>query len=634
VAALACACAGAVWGLGWFAGGDAIGPLRADGCGALAVVDRGGQLLRSIPAVCGHRGRAQWLALREVPELLRLSVVQSEDRRFEQHFGVDGLAIARALLEDVRAGRAVSGASTLTMQLARMLHQADEPRTFANKLEQAWLAFAIERRLSKHEILEAYLNHAYYGAGAYGVAEAAAAYFGKTPRALSDGEAALLSVLPRAPSAYDPRRHLDSALRRRRTVLRALVDAGALSPQRMRAIEAEPIAVRAEPVKPAFEAGHFVEAALATLPEAQRRAGGVLVTTLDLALQRKLQTLVAEHVERMASAGVAQAGVVVLDTASSEVRALVGSDDYAGAQVDIVTRRRQLGSLLKPFVYALAIEGGASADSVALDIGDVASEYRARDWVGREAGPLSYREALAGSYNLAAVHVLEGVGVEALHARLRQAGVAALEQAPERYGLPLALGSARVRLLDVAAGYGFLVRDGFVRRPQFVRSLQRSELDDTPWRPTADGETRVFSSAVSLQVMDMLSDAAARHRRFGRDLPIEGEGRVVAKTGTASGLSDVSAVLASREFIVGAWAGRFDGAPARGTSGMWAAAPLARRALDIALQGRAPSLPARPAEVATRAVVGSAAPGSPPAEIEPWAERARVLAMRPVHTPR
>ena len=166
----------------------------------------------------------------------------------------------------------------------------------------------------------------------------------------------------------------------------------------------------------------------------------------------------------------------------------------------------------------------------------------------------------------------------------------------ERYGLPLALGSARVRLLDVAAGYGFLVRDGFVRRPQLVQSLRRAAALRTrrAWRPSADGETRVFSSAVSLQVMDMLSDAAARHRRFGRGLPIEGEGRVVAKTGTASGLSDVSAVLASREFIVGAWAGRFDGAPAQGTSGMWAAAPLARAALDIALHGRAPSLPSRP----------------------------------------
>jgi penicillin-binding protein 1C len=629
-AALAIACGAALWLAAFVEGASAVAPVRAAVCGPLEIVDRAGRVLRSVPARCGHRGRAQWSALREVPPLLRRLVIASEDKRFESHLGVDPLAVVRAGVADALAGRRVSGASTLSMQLARMLHQSGEARTFGAKLRQAWLAFALERRMSKDEILEAYLNHAYYGAGAYGVAEAARAYFAKAPRALSDGEAALLAVLPRAPSAYDPRRHLDAALARRARVLRMLVAAGALTPERLHAIETEPIALRASPPAP-FEAGHFVDAVLASVPDAELRAGGVLRTTLDLDLQHRLERAVADHVARSRDEGVTQAAVVVLDTATSEVRALVGSADYAAAQVDMVTRRRQLGSLLKPFAYGLAMERGESASSVALDIGDVPSDYRARDWVGREAGPLSYREALAGSYNLAAVHVLEHVGVEALRARLRQAGVGELDAAPDDYGLLLALGSARVRLLDVAAGYGFLVRDGFVRRAQLVDSLERlygpRAVDDAAWRPPERGESRLFSSAVSSALMDVLSDAAARHRRFGRDLPVEGAGDVVVKTGTASGMSDVSAVVASREFIVAAWAGRTDGAPSEGMSGMWGAAPLARRALDIALGGRAPSLPARSATMATRVLDGGVE-RAPSREVEPWAARARVLSAR------
>jgi penicillin-binding protein 1C len=410
---------------------------------------------------------------------------------------------------------------------------------------------------------------------------------------------------------------------------------GVLSEARRRAIVAEPLVIARQRRTAPFEAGHFVDWVLAGLPAAQRRGGGVLETTLELSLQTELERAVAEHVASLAGRDVTEAGVLVLDTATGSVRAMVGSRAYAEAAINITTRRRQLGSLLKPFVYALAIEAGESPASVALDIGDVSDEYRARDWVGREAGPLSYREALGGSYNLAAVHVLERVGVSALHARLRSAGVAELSAPPARYGLPLALGSARVRLLDVAAGYGFLVRGGQVRAPRAIERLTRP--DGSSWRPPDPGERSVFTPAASWLVMDMLSDPSARHRRFGRGLPL-GEldaAPVVAKTGTASGLSDLSAVLASRELIVAAWVGRFDGQPTRGSSGMWSAAPLAARAMSTALRGRAPSLPSRPAEARRSAPPLAAAvggglvqPDQLPRELEPWAERARALPAR------
>jgi penicillin-binding protein 1C len=627
---LAAGAAGAVWGAAYWTGATAAESLRAGACGPLQIVDRFGRELRTLPAACGHRGRGQWVALSDVPALLREAVIASEDRRFERHLGIDPLAVARALLQNARAGKRVSGASTLTMQLARMLHDADAPRTLGHKLKEAWLAFALERRASKAEIVEAYLNHAYYGAGAYGVADAARVYFGKTPRALSRGEAALLAVLPRAPSAYDPRRHLSAAVQRRSQVLRMLVGAGVIDARESSAIEAEPLAVREAAPGTQLAAGHFVDWVLGEVPPDELRAGGVLTTTLDLDLQRALERAAREHVARMCDQGVQQAGLVVIDSASGEVRAMVGSVDYAAAQVNIVTRRRQLGSLLKPFVYALAIEGGASPASIALDVGDVDSEYRDRDWVGREAGPLSYREALAGSYNLAAVHVLEGVGVPALHARLRRAGVGELSLPPARYGLALALGAARTRLLDVASGYGFLVREGLVRAPSgIVRLDQRGAT----WRPRDAGETRVFSPSVSFRTLDVLSDAAARHRRFGLGLPLDGLGAVAAKTGTASGMSDVSTILASRELIVAAWAGRFDGAPVHGSSGMWGAAPLARRAFEIAMHGRSATLPPRPDDVAADDWRDERGAQTPPAELAAWAARARA-APHSAPTPR
>ena len=609
------------WLAGAISGERAIAPLR-DGCEPLALVDREGRALRTLPAACGSRGRAAWVALSEVPEGLRAALLLAEDRRFYQHRGVDLRAVARALRDSLRAGAVVSGASTVSMQLARMLHGLDT-RSPLGKLEQAWLALALERRLDKDAVLEAYLNLAYFGRGAYGVREAASRYCGKPLHALAASDFALLARLPRAPNAH-----------------------GRSLPQPASA--SAPLPDRA---------GHFVDWVLAQLPAAERRRGGELRTTLDLPLQLKLERALAQHVARLQGSGVEQAGLVLLDAQSGELRALVGSADYARAQLDITTRRRQLGSVLKPFVYALALERGASPQSLALDVGDAASAYRPRDFIGREGGLLDYREALAGSYNLAAVHVLERVGVDALHARLRAAGVAELSSGPQRYGLMLALGNARVRLLDLAAGYGFLVREGQVRDVRGVHALvRRGQL---AWQPSGPRERAVFSREVSWLTMDMLADPAARHQRFGRDLPVERLGRVVAKTGTAPGLADLTAVLATREWIVAAWAGRFDGKPTHGSSGMWGAGPLAADALEIALAGATPTLPPRPPTLVEReacALSGAAAgPSCPrahgfalpdargaeqacplhtsagtvvPPELQAWAERGRVLGVR------
>src|SRR5689334_16180925 len=231
-----------------------------------------------------------------------------------------------------------------------------------------------------------------------------------------------------------------------------------------------------------------------------------------------------------------QAGVVVLDAQTTEVRAMVGSTGWGdrGGQINITTRRRHPGSALKPFVYATAIERGATPASIAWDVRDTSADYFAPS--GVEHGPVRFREALGSSYNFAAIDVIEQVGVARVMTVLRNAGVAELPGRPEDYGLRLALGSAKVRLVDLTAGYGFLVRHGAVGAPRGIVSV--AVADGSRWSPPRLPDRRVFSPETSWLVMDMLSDPEARRPAFGMEVPLELPFRIAAKTGTARGFSD------------------------------------------------------------------------------------------------
>jgi penicillin-binding protein 1C len=371
-------------------------------------------------------------------------------------------------------------------------------------------------------------------------------------------------------------------------VLALLVQRGLVSGSAARAARATELAVwRHDPPE---AAPHFTRWALAQLPADVRRAGGTVHTTLDLQLQRILERRVADRVDELRHLGLEQAGVVVLDTATTDIRAMVGSTSWTQAQMNLTTRRRHPGSALKPFIYATAIEHGASPTSIAWDTRDTSDDYFAPS--GAEHGPVRYREALASSYNFAAVSVLEQVGLPRVMTALRTAGVAPLPGTPRDYGLRLALGAAKVRLLDLTAGYGFTVKGGTVGTPRAITSVDRS--DGSRWLPPHPLDRRVFSPQTSWLVMDMLSDPEARRRGFGMELPFDLPFRVAAKTGTARGFSDTWAVGATREVIAGAWAGTLDGTTTQGIVGMDAAAPLVRDALLAFADGKPLTLPQRP----------------------------------------
>ncbi len=558
----------------------------------LVLRDVRGEQIAVLPAVGADRTR--WTPLGELPAIAVSAVIESEDQRFWDHGGVDGAGIARAVWLDLQGGR--FGGSTLTMQLARMLATAGKRRTVSAKLRESMLALRIERAVDKRTILEQWLNRAYFGNGAYGFAAASQLYFGKPPGGLSDAEATLLAVLPRAPTAYDPWKHLDAATRRRDRVLALLVERGVITEDRAQQARVTQLAVGR--FAPRDEAPHFTRWIADQLPSEVRRAGGTLTTTLDLRLQRALQARVAEQVAALSRKNLDQAGLVVLDAQTTEVRVMIGSVSWSGpqGQINITTRRRHPGSALKPFVYAAAIEHGDNPATITWDTRDTSDDYFAPS-AGVEHGPVRYREALASSYNFAAVDVLQKVGIPRVMSMLRTAGVAELAGAPDDYGLRLALGAAKVRLLDLTAGYGFLVKDGFAGRPRGIASAVMP--DGSRWSPPRAPERRVVSPETAWLVMDMLADPEARRPGFGMELPFDLHFPIAAKTGTARGFADTWAIGATREVIVGAWAGTFDGTATQGIVGMDAAAPLVRDAM-LAIAGNAKlTLPPRPSTITT-----------------------------------
>ena len=583
--------------------------LDPDRGGPLLITDRDGNLLRSVPARDGRPGRHGWVALDEIPAAVVMTVIASEDSGFYAHNGVDSHALARAAWLDARAGRLAYGGSTITMQLVRMLHSAGERRSLRNKIKEAVLAMRLERAIDKRAILEQYLNRAYYGHGAYGIEAAAQRYFGKPAVSLSVGEATLLAVVPRAPTAYDPIAHLEVARRRREHVFGLLVDGELMSRDEVADASSQRLAPRLH--APPNHAAHFTDWVVANLPEEIRERGGTVQTTLDLALQEQLEHRVAEHVATLGKRNLQHAGVVVLDSQSGEVLAMVGSAGKrrAAGEINIVTRRRHPGSALKPFVYALAIEAGDNPASIAYDIHDVASDYRVKQVTQREHGPVRYREALAGSYNLAAVHVLERVGVARLITTLRQAGVGALVGSKRDYGLRLALGSAKIRLVNLAAAYGFMVRGGRVGAPTAILAI--TGTSGLSSRPAPVVERRIFSPQTSWLIMDMLADREARRAVFGQELALDLPFDVAAKTGTSRGFADTVAVGVTNELTVAAWAGNFDGTPTQGLVAMESAAPLVRAGFLLAAGQRALTLPAPPAGISTAYVcpLSGLAPG-------------------------
>lgn len=569
-------------------------PALIDGHAAtsLEVGDRDGKLVREVRnlGVLERQIKLSDLADTVVPALLA-----AEDARFFHHVGVDPVAMARATLQAIWKRRIVSGASTITQQLARTV--VPRSRTFRGKLGEMALALRIEASLSKARILEEYLSRVEFGPGVRGIDAASRWYFDKPASELSLAEAAALVGMPRGPSLYDPRRSLVPFTRRRDRILHRMMDRGLSSPSQVERALAMPVVLQLH-----FQEGGVEHLALGlahgTIPsglptgETYRR----IDTTLDGALEREVEVLARRAARDIALHDATALAAIVIENATGDVLAYVGSPDYFekphGGANDGVRALRQPGSTLKPFVYAAAMESlGMTAATLLPDI-DLSLEtregsYRPKNYDGRTHGPVRLREALASSLNVPAVLTAEQVGPGNVLTLLRRAGFSSLDGDAMRYGAAIALGDGEVRLAELAGAYAMLARGG--ERPPFAMVRRAWTLDGRVVEPHRESAERVLDSRTAAVLTSVLSDDAARAGAFGRGNALELPFPVAAKTGTSKGYRDNWTVGFTHEVTVAVWVGNFDGTPMTGSTGVTGAGPLFHDVMLAAMRGRTPA---------------------------------------------
>jgi penicillin-binding protein 1C len=554
---------------------------------SISLLDRNGIPLRE--ARVAERFSRE-LALEDVPEHVIDAVLAAEDKRFFQHHGIDWLATIRAIGAGLIHGGITSGASTITQQLVKISEH--RPRTLRAKLIESTIALRLEQLWSKDQILAAYLNRIDFGNLNIGLASAADYYFDKPVPDLSDAEAAFLAGLPKNPRRLNPHVALEAARRRQKTVLGRLRDNGWLDPARFARAEAESLALR--PPARRFRAPHFVELVLQQPRESLRAE---MQTTLDLRLNEVVERILRERLLQLRDQNVRNGAAVIIDNASGDVIALVGSENYFApgtGQVNGAWAQRSAGSTLKPFTYLLALERGATPATMVADVRtsfpSADGFYRPENYNRRCYGPVRYRTALASSLNIPAVKVLLAAGgPEALHERLRLCGLTTLTRPAEIYGAGLTLGNCEGRLLEITNAYASLARLG----------------DYRPWRvltPTPTAAHRYSRPELVWQIADIMSDNSARTLAFGMNSALRFDYPVACKTGTSTDFRDNWTIGFTPEFSVGVWVGNFDGSPMREVSGVTGAGPILHEIFDYLHANRGTTWYRTPAEIVERNV--------------------------------
>ncbi len=516
----------------------AVTVLAADGSEVATVGEMWGEL---VPA-------------REMAPVLPRAVLAIEDRRFYEHGGIDAFGVIRAAWQNAVEGRVVAGGSTISQQVAKLVFLSPE-RSVRRKIQEAMLAFWLEREFSKEEILTIYLNRAYFGAGAYGVDAAARRYFGRSARDVDAAQAAMIAGLLKAPSRYSPANDLGLARRRAGVVVDAMVDAGFLSDgegaRTKAAVESLSVARRAGP-----SAGYFVDWILEQVPGYVGRDHGALRvrTTLEPARQRAAQAALTETLAAVGSERrIGQGALVALDE-SGAVRAMVGGRDHARSVFNRATQaRRQPGSAFKSVVYLAGIEAGLGPDDVIEDAPITIAGWSPRNYDGEYRGPVTVRQGFARSINTVAVRVGLRAGVKRMRDAARRLGIES--------GLPadasLALGTGEVTLLELTSAYVALANGGVRALPHGIAEI-RNRAGDVLYKRAGSGAGRVVDAAAVAAMRDLLASAVADGTGRAAALP-GGLGPAYGKTGTSQKTRDAWFIGWARGLAAGVWLGNDDG---------------------------------------------------------------------------
>ena len=517
---------------------------------SLPVTDRHGALLRITTLPDGTR--REYRPLRELPPELIGVFLTSEDRSFYLHSGVDAGSLVRAVFTSLREGEVVSGASTVTMQLARLVRPHDPG--VIGKLEEMWDALRLEGKLSKEKILELWLNSLPFGHRAVGVTSASRVFFNQPPERLTPVQMLILAVVPRRPAFYSPSAG-SPALPPAAAALGSRIGWDVSEDEVSRALTVLPDSPPPSP----FRAPHFVRYVEGELSADEYASGREVRTSLDADLTDLVTDELNLQIRRAERHRIANGSALLLDNRTGEILVYVGSQDFADSarsgQVDGVRVRHQPGSTLKPFLYALALESGFTAASVLPDIptrfgGEEA--YVPLNFNRRFNGPVRLRSALASSLNIPAVYTLEKIGVPVFVRKLKELDFTSLEGQEEEVGVGLAIGNAEVTLLELVRAFSVFPRGG-VKNTLTWRRFEPGQL-------TAAGkEHRVFSPFTAGLICDILADRKSRVTGFGSHSVLDTGFTAIFKTGTSNQFANTWALGATPRYTMGVWMGNFSG---------------------------------------------------------------------------
>ena len=532
--------------------------------------------------------------LATIPRHLTAALVATEDRKFYKHSGVDLKGIARAIIKDIKAGEFVEGASTITQQLAKTLFLTPR-KTLVRKIKEAILAFQLERRYTKDEILELYLNQVYFGSGAYGVESAAKIFFGKSVKDLDLSECALVAGMPKSPSRYSPLVNPDLAIKRRNTVLKQMRDTDIISEPVYQNAKKKPLATNSRRFGPS-KAPYFVEYVRSSL---ERELGSSrlykhglsIYTTLDFQLQQAAEqgladglTALTERMQKTPTEKIdPQAAIVSIDVTTGGILAMVGGKDFYNSRFNRATMaHRQPGSAFKPFVYAYAIEQGFAQNKKILDAPVVyKGAQEDQDWKPQNfsleyKGEMTLRHALAVSQNIPAVRLLQILGPQSVAQFAHQLGI----KSPLASNLSLALGTSEVTLINLTAAYAVFPNKGQRIQPYGVLEVVDRQ-GRVIWR-TKPQRRVVMSRSTAAVVTNMLE--AVVKEGTGRRAQVLGKS-VAGKTGTSNEYKDALFVGFSPRIIAGVWVGQDRGVSlGKKETGARAALPIWIDFMKVALQ--------------------------------------------------
>lgn len=618
--------------------------------------DRNGDLLYEM--IDPNAGRRTYIPIEEISPYVIAATVAIEDKEFYNHPGFDPVALARALVTNYLSGEVVSGASTITQQLARGLFMSESEATeisVRRKAREIILSAEMTRRYSKNEILELYLNEFNYGNLAYGIEAAAETYFNTTADQLTLSQAAFLAGLPQAPGIYDIFSNRDATLFRNKQVLVAMYEVSKEKNCIYVSTITERICVTAEDAADAYIASEnypFVQRAnpmiyphwvtyirylLETRYDAQTiyRSGFRVYTTLDPVLQQEADRIVQEQVAALAEKNATDGALVALQPKTGEILAMVGSADFyndtIAGQINMALRPRQPGSSIKPITYAAAFEKGWTAATLIWDVpsefppsgdpNDTREPYKPVNYDGKFHGPVTVRSALANSYNVPAVKTLQYVGIyddpatqqqDGLIAFARRLGISTLDR--NDYGLALTLGGGEVTLFDMTSAFSVFANNGLKIEPVAITRIEDHtgnvifEVEDT--KPP-----QVIRAEHAYLITSILSDSAARAPMFGTNSILNLSFPAAVKTGTTNDYRDNWTVGYTPDLVVGVWVGNADYTPMVNTSGVTGAAPIWAKVMEYAVPyvtGNNPSSFVRPEGVVDKVIC--TASGTEPSE--------------------